>query len=217
MDRRKFLRGCGANRRKCRSEERSGNSFSPSNWGKYDSGSEPSVTDRLNQGLFPQDPSDAIIPNDQIVMTTIPSEEVVPNYGKGLVTYILADMGTARIKSDHIPRAIEDLVRLPRVKSNENDANDAEAIAEAVTRFNMRFVSPKSVEEQDIQCLHRMLLWLRDRVGLGHASQYRHHSNGAFRLSLRRRRPRDGAFATEYQAHIVLCQRFDSALASGSA
>jgi transposase len=44
----------------------------------------------------------------------------------------------------------------PYVKSNKNDANDAEAIAEAVTRPNMRFVSPKSVEQQDIQCLHRV-------------------------------------------------------------
>ena len=44
----------------------------------------------------------------------------------------------------------------PYVKSNKNDANDAEAIAEAVMRPNMRFVSPKSVEQQDMQCLHRV-------------------------------------------------------------
>jgi transposase len=44
----------------------------------------------------------------------------------------------------------------PYVKSNKNDANDAEAIAEAVMRSNMRFVSPKSVEQQDMQCLHRV-------------------------------------------------------------
>jgi hypothetical protein len=46
-------------------------------------------------------------------MTTTPSEEVVPNYGKGLITYITADMGTEKIKSDNIPQAIEDLVRFP--------------------------------------------------------------------------------------------------------
>ncbi len=46
-------------------------------------------------------------------MTTTPSEDVVPNYGKGLVTYITADMGTEEIKSDNIPQAIEDLVRFP--------------------------------------------------------------------------------------------------------
>ena len=42
------------------------------------------------------------------------------------------------------------------VKSNKNDANDAEAIAEAVMRPNMRFVSAKSVEQQDMQRLHRV-------------------------------------------------------------
>ncbi|MGH9502136.1 MAG: hypothetical protein ACRD20_04725 [Terriglobales bacterium] len=46
-------------------------------------------------------------------MTTTPSEEVVPNYGKGLITYITADSGTEEIKSDNIPQAIEDLVRFP--------------------------------------------------------------------------------------------------------
>ena len=43
----------------------------------------------------------------------------------------------------------------PYVKSNKNDMNDAEAIAEAVTRPNMRFVTAKSLEQQDIQLLHR--------------------------------------------------------------
>src|ERR1039458_8169523 len=83
------------------------------NWGKYDFGSGPTVTDRLNQGPFSQYPPDASIPTDDVVMTTTPSEEVVPNYGKGLITYITADMGTEEIKSDNIPQAIEDLVRFP--------------------------------------------------------------------------------------------------------
>jgi hypothetical protein len=83
------------------------------NWGQYDFGSGPAVTDRLNQGPFPQYPPDAAIPSDEVVMTTTPSEDVVPNYGKGLVTYITADMGTDEIKSDNIPQAIEDLIRFP--------------------------------------------------------------------------------------------------------
>jgi hypothetical protein len=83
------------------------------NWGKYDFGSGPPVRDRLNQGPFPQFPPDAAIPSDEVVMTTIPSDDVVPAYGKGLVTYITADMGTDEIKSDNIPQAIEDLVHLP--------------------------------------------------------------------------------------------------------
>ena len=44
----------------------------------------------------------------------------------------------------------------PYVKSNKNDANDAEAICEAVTRPSMRFVPQKTVEQQDLQCLHRV-------------------------------------------------------------
>src|ERR1700758_325735 len=83
------------------------------NWGNYNFGSGPQVRDRLNQGPFPQYPPDAVIPTDDVVMTTTPSEDVVPNYGKGLVTYITADMGTDEIKSDNIPQAIEDLVRVP--------------------------------------------------------------------------------------------------------
>ena len=42
------------------------------------------------------------------------------------------------------------------VKGNKNDANDAEAICEAVGRPNMRFVPVKSIEQQDIQSLHRI-------------------------------------------------------------
>jgi len=44
----------------------------------------------------------------------------------------------------------------PYVKSNKNDAVDAEAICEAAQRPNMRFVAVKSVEQQDVQALHRM-------------------------------------------------------------
>ena len=83
------------------------------NWDKYDFGSGPSVTGRLNQGPFPQYAPEALIPTDDVVMTTTPSEEVVPNYGKGLITYITADSGTEEIKSDNIPQAIEDLIRFP--------------------------------------------------------------------------------------------------------
>ena len=44
----------------------------------------------------------------------------------------------------------------PYVKGNKNDANDAEAICEAVGRPNMRFVPVKTIEQQDIQALHRV-------------------------------------------------------------
>ena len=42
------------------------------------------------------------------------------------------------------------------VKSNKNDRNDSEAICEAMSRPTMRFVEVKSVEQQDIQAVHRI-------------------------------------------------------------
>jgi transposase len=44
----------------------------------------------------------------------------------------------------------------PYVKSNKNDAADAEAICEAVGRPNMRFVPVKNVEQQAVLALHRV-------------------------------------------------------------
>lgn len=44
----------------------------------------------------------------------------------------------------------------PYVQGNKNDYNDARAIAEAATRPAMRTVSIKSVEQQNIQALHRL-------------------------------------------------------------
>src|SRR6516225_1094247 len=43
----------------------------------------------------------------------------------------------------------------PYVKTNKNDAADAEAICEAVTRPNMRFVPVKTEEQQAVLSLHR--------------------------------------------------------------
>ena len=39
----------------------------------------------------------------------------------------------------------------PYVKSHKNDANDAEAICEAMSRPGMRFVAVKTVQQQDIR------------------------------------------------------------------
>src|SRR5580765_8960261 len=43
----------------------------------------------------------------------------------------------------------------PYVKRQKNDATDAEAICEAVTRANMRFVATKTPEQQSGLMLHR--------------------------------------------------------------
>ncbi|HVI90575.1 MAG TPA: IS110 family transposase [Dongiaceae bacterium] len=70
----------------------------------------------------------------------------------------------------HLGRALQDQghqVRLmspeyvrPYVKAQKNDDRDAEAIAEAATRPTMRFVDLKSVDQLDMQSLHRV----RDRL-----------------------------------------------------
>ena len=44
----------------------------------------------------------------------------------------------------------------PFVKSNKNDAIDAEAICEAVQRPNMRFIAIKNTQQQDVLSIHRM-------------------------------------------------------------
>ena len=60
------------------------------------------------------------------------------------------------IKLGHDARLISPQFVKPYVKGNKNDANDAEAICEAVGRPAMRFVPIKSIEQQDIQMLHRV-------------------------------------------------------------
>lgn len=53
------------------------------------------------------------------------------------------------------------------VRGNKNDYNDARAIAEAATRPGISGVSIKTVEEQDMQAVHRMRSQcLRDRTAL---------------------------------------------------
>lgn len=44
----------------------------------------------------------------------------------------------------------------PFVKSQKNDANDAEAVCEAISRPSMRYVLIKTAEQQDLQAMHRI-------------------------------------------------------------
>jgi transposase len=58
----------------------------------------------------------------------------------------------------------------PYVKRSKNDAADAEAICEAVTRPTMRFVAVKTLEQQSVMMLHRVRLMLnRQRTQLTNA------------------------------------------------
>jgi transposase len=67
----------------------------------------------------------------------------------------------------HTVRIIPAQFVKPYLKSNKNDTLDAEAIAEAVTRPTMRFVDIKTVEQVDVQALHRtrdMMIMQRTRL-----------------------------------------------------
>ena len=66
----------------------------------------------------------------------------------------------------------------PYVRRQKNDAADAEAICEAVTRPTMRFVPVKKVEQQGVMVLHRtreMLMGQRVRLSnaiRGHMAEF---------------------------------------------
>ena len=65
-------------------------------------------------------------------------------------------LGRALREQGHEVRLIPAQYVKPYVKTNKNDFIDAEAIAEAVTRPNMRFVPIKSDDQLDLQSLHRV-------------------------------------------------------------
>lgn len=69
-------------------------------------------------------------------------------------------LGRALRKQGHDVRLIAAQFVKPFVKSNKNDFLDAEAIAEAVDRKNMRFVPIKTDDQLDLQAIHRV----RDRL-----------------------------------------------------
>ena len=61
----------------------------------------------------------------------------------------------------------------PYVKRHKNDATDAEAICEAVTRPNMRFVATKTPEQQSCLTLHRTRhLFIRQQTSVINATAW---------------------------------------------
>ena len=64
-------------------------------------------------------------------------------------------LGTALREQGHQVRLIPAQFVKPYRKSNKNDFLDAEAIAEAVTKQNMRFAQLKTQEHLDWQAMHR--------------------------------------------------------------
>jgi len=70
-------------------------------------------------------------------------------------------------KLGHQVRLVSAQFVKPYVKSNKSDANDAEAICETISRPGMRFVELKTVQQQELQALHRVRSGLvGERTGL---------------------------------------------------
>jgi transposase len=67
----------------------------------------------------------------------------------------------------HEPRIIPAIYVKPFLKGQKNDYNDAEAIAEAALRPNLRVVQEKSQDQLDLQACHRV------RSQVGHCRQGR--------------------------------------------
>jgi hypothetical protein len=84
------------------------------NWDRYDFGSGPTVTDRLNQGPFGIEQDEGWY----TVLVTSQSEEPVRNYGLGLVGYTWEESGpslAARKGSETLEQHVEKLSSLPFV------------------------------------------------------------------------------------------------------
>ena len=73
----------------------------------------PPISDRLNQGPFPQYGSGAVVPDSDVVMATVSHREPNPGFGKGLITYIVADQGLDEIHATDKMAEIDRLVAFP--------------------------------------------------------------------------------------------------------
>ena len=62
----------------------------------------------------------------------------------------------ARSKAGHEVKLIHPKFAAAYRKSSKNDFNDADAIGKAMSRPSMRFVEIKTLEQQDMQTLHRI-------------------------------------------------------------
>ncbi len=98
-----------------------------------------------------------------IVRKQLRRDQVVPYFAKvppclvGMEACGGAHHWARRLREfGHTVRLISPQFVKPYVKSNKNDAADAEAICEAVGRPNMRFVPIKTVEQQSVLSVHRV-------------------------------------------------------------
>src|ERR1700712_763435 len=110
MDRRKFLQRSALGSVAAVGLPRLANAFVPAhNWDGYDFGPGPVITDRLNQGPFPQYKPEDVVPGAQVIMATTPSKQRVPNYGMGLTTYLCDEAGPASKPGESREKSLEKL------------------------------------------------------------------------------------------------------------
>ena len=79
------------------------------NWDRFQWGSDIYRPDRLYQGPFPQE----LVPGWEVVMVTMPHEEPVPNYGMGLIAYVIGDLLPKQKEGESVRETIEKIVKIP--------------------------------------------------------------------------------------------------------
>jgi hypothetical protein len=79
------------------------------NFDRYDFGSGPRVADRLYQGPFPTDR----FAGWQVVMATTASNEIIPGFGMGLITYLCDEVGPPSRPGESLAKSLEDLAGFP--------------------------------------------------------------------------------------------------------
>lgn len=100
---------------------------------------------------------------EPVVRRRLKRREVVPFFCKLSPCLVGIEAGRGSqywarqlLKLGHEVRIMAAQYVRPYLKGGKNDANDAEAICEAVGRPSMRFVPIKSSDQQAIQALHRV-------------------------------------------------------------
>ncbi|MDO8185529.1 hypothetical protein Q5424_16915 [Conexibacter sp. JD483] len=76
-------------------------------------GSGPRISNRLNQGPFPQYAPESVVPDSDVMMATVAHREPNRGFGKGLITYIVADQGLDEIDATDKLKEVERLVAFP--------------------------------------------------------------------------------------------------------
>ncbi len=78
------------------------------NWAEYNWGSGLYRDDRLFQGPF----ADADV-RSKVVMVNLPSKEIIPNYGMGLMNYVIGDLKPIVKPGETVRKSIENIISLP--------------------------------------------------------------------------------------------------------